>query len=338
MSNDMTNSCFSSHHLRSSNTAGGLGTAVMALSVTLALVVSFGLSLTASVLTASAQNPASMHVQNLEASPRHHEWVDIPVPPVFSDDPQDRSIKTFIAYPERSDASLVVMVIHENRGLTDWVRSMADQIAAAGYLAVAPDLLSDFSEEYGETRDFPDQDAARTALYQLNPDQIMKDMAAVWNHVAVNISNTGQLAVAGFCWGGTQAFRYVAFSSGVQAAFVFYGSSPTEPSDYQWIADSGTEVYGFYAENDERINSQLAETERMAAEAGMTFEPVIYAGSGHAFMRLGEEAGAAGGAMGAGGGAVSGGSIAEANAKARTAAWERLVSLLEKTESEIPEW
>src|SRR4051794_36784690 len=79
----------------------------------------------------------------LDKSPRHYEWVDVTN--------GSRKVHSFIVYPEVSNKAIAVIVIHENKGLTDWVRSVADQFAAAGYIAIAPDLLSGTGPKGGGT-------------------------------------------------------------------------------------------------------------------------------------------------------------------------------------------
>lgn len=179
----------------------------------------------------------SLH--QLASSPRHHEWVEVK--------DSDRSIHSFVAYPEVSENVLSVIVIHENRGLTDWVRSFADQLAAEGYIAIAPDLLSDFSQEYSRTSDFENFDAARDALYQLDQDKITDDLLAVENYVLSVPSANGVVAVAGFCWGGSQSFRFATNSAELSVALVFYGSATTDEERIQAIS---VPVYGFYGGND----------------------------------------------------------------------------------------
>lgn len=254
----------------------------------------------------------SIHIERLEQSTRHHEWIDIPVTDLAEDlayvPEEGRSVKSFVVYPERSDNAPVVITIHENRGLTDWVRSFADQLAAEGYLVIAPDLLSDFSANFDETADFANQDDARTALYALNQEQITLDLLAVQEYASALGGGDGTVSMAGFCWGGAQTFRFATNTTGLTGAYVFYGSSPSEASEYARIS---VPVYGFYAENDQRINSQLPATMDFANAAGLIFEMEMYPGSGHAFMRLGEESGAS-----------------EANVAARDAAWKRLLYLL----------
>lgn len=212
--------------------------------------------------------------EQLDDSPRHHEWVEV--------SSNGRSVHSFVAHPESDENALAVIVIHENRGLTDWVRSFADQLAAAGYLAIAPDLLSDFDAEHSRTNDFESSDAARDALYQLDPEQITSDLEAVQDYVSQLPSSSGTVAVMGFCWGGSQTFRYATNASDLAAALVFYGSAP-EAEEH--ISNIAAPVYGFYAEDDQRINATIPETEQLMEEHGKTYEYEIYDGVGHAFMR-----------------------------------------------------
>jgi len=186
--------------------------------------------------TAFAQDFA---LKQLENSPHHHEWIELGI--------NDRTLYNFVAYTEVSESVPVVIVIHENRGLTDWVRSFADQIAEAGYIAIAPDLLSGFDEDHARTSDFESSDAAREALYRIDPDQIINDLIAVQNYSGMVSSSNGKVVVVGFCWGGSQTFRFATYTEGIEASLVFYGSAPDEEGPYQYI---NAPVYGFYGGND----------------------------------------------------------------------------------------
>jgi carboxymethylenebutenolidase len=241
-------------------------------------------------------------IERLEASPRHHEWVTVAN--------GDRAVHTFVAFPESAAKATAVIVIHENRGLTDWVRGVADQLAAAGYIALAPDLLSGTGPKGGRTSDFPTSDAAREAIYTLAPDQVMTDLDAVAAHALALPASNGKLAVGGFCWGGAQSFRFATHRPALDAAFVFYGSF--EHSREQ-LARIGAPVYGFYGGEDARVNASVPASAALMAELGKTFEPVTYPGAGHGFMRSGEDP--------AGG---------EADKKAREEAWARWKELLGK--------
>lgn len=262
------------------------------------------LLLITSVLITSGLMAQDYAMEQLENSPRHHEWVDVEY--------DGRTVHNFVAYPETNEETLAVIVIHENRGLNNWARSFTDQVAEAGYIAIAPDLLSNFSDEYERTTDFPTSDAARDALYTLDPEQITKDLNAVREYINNVPASTGTVVVAGFCWGGSQTFRYATNSDHPEAFMVFYGSAPTEGEAVQQIS---APVYGFYGENDQRINSGIPAIEEMMNEYGKTYDYEIYEGAGHAFMRAGDDPNAD-----------------KASKAARDAAWERLKGLLEGIE------
>ena len=238
--------------------------------------------------------------ERLEKSPRHQEWAAIKN--------GEKSIHSFVVYPEKKEKATTVIVIHENKGLTDWVRTVADQLAEAGYLAVAPDLLSGMGPKGGKTSDFPSADAATEAISKVSPEQATADLNAVADYATKLPASNGKLAVSGFCWGGGQSFRFATNRPDLKAAFVFYGTFKYTNEDLKRIA---CPVYGFYGSNDARINATLPETEKLMKELGKTFEQVMYEGADHGFMRKGEEPGASG-----------------ANKKARDAAWERWKKLL----------
>lgn len=238
------------------------------------VVAAVGLTLAFVSSGAFAQDSA---VARLDESPRHHEWVAL--------ERDGRTLHAFVAYPEIDEKAGAVVVIHENRGLTDWVRSFADQLAEAGYLAIAPDMLSGDGPDGGKTSDFPSSDAAREAIYDLDPDRVTADLHAAADYVGALPAATGEVSVAGFCWGGSQTFRFATNRSGLAAACVFYGSAPKSEEE---VARINAPVHGFYGENDNRINSTLDATAAMMTAAGKTFDPVIYDGAGHAFMRRGD--------------------------------------------------
>ncbi len=246
---------------------------------------------------ASAQDWAKA---KLEQSPRHGEWVEVKNGP--------RAVRCFIVYPEVKNAATAVIAIHEIFGLTDWVRDTADQLAAAGYIALAPDLLSGAGPKGGGSSEFSSQDDVRTAIFKLPPDQITGDLNAVADYVKSLPSANGKIAVAGFCWGGTQSFRYACNRPDLKAAFVFYGTGPTNTLEIEKIK---CPVYGFYGGNDNRVSSTIPASEKLMKAAGKTYEPVKYEGAGHGFMRAGEQPDAQ-----------------EANKKARDQSWERWKKLL----------
>ncbi|HEV2615720.1 MAG TPA: dienelactone hydrolase family protein [Candidatus Acidoferrales bacterium] len=244
---------------------------------------------------AAAQDWAQAKV---EKSPRHREWVTVKH--------GDRAVETFVVYPESASKAPVVLIIHEIFGLTDWAQDLADQVAAAGYIAVAPDLLSGMGPNGGRTKDFPLTQAVE-AVSHLNPDQITADLNAVADYALKIPAANGKLFVAGFCWGGGQSFRFATNRSDLAAAFVFYGPPP----DKDAMSRIKAPVYGFYAGNDARIGATVPGAIVEMKAAGKKYEPVTYDGAGHGFMRAGEAPDAK-----------------PANAKARDDAWARWKSLM----------
>jgi carboxymethylenebutenolidase len=233
----------------------------------------------------------------LEKSPRHREWVTVKH--------DGRAVETFVAYPESKDKRPVVVVIHEIFGMTDWVEDLADQLAEAGYIAVAPDLLSGLGPNGGRPNFL--QDKAVEAVSHLDAGQITGDLNAVADYALKLPASSGKLFVAGFCWGGGQTFRFATNRPDLAGAFVFYGSPPEKDS----MARIKAPVYGFYAGNDSRIDATLPDTREQMKAAGKTYEPTVYDGAGHGFMRAGEAPDAD-----------------EGNRKARTDSWTRWKSIL----------
>ena len=239
-------------------------------------------------------------VQELSDSPRHHEWVTL--------SHGDREFQAFVVYPETDEKTKSVILIHENRGLNDWARLFADKLAEKGYLVIAPDLISNTQEGKRRTTDFENPDAARDAIYALDPDQVTADLDAAFKYIENEASSTGAVAVVGFCWGGSQTFRYATNNQNIISAHVFYG---TAPDDADALAKIKAPVYGYYGGDDNRVNATIEQTEKYMKAANNPFEFEIYEGAGHAFMRSGHQ--------------PDGG---EANKKAHDAAWKRLLELL----------
>ena len=254
--------------------------------------------------------------QRLEKSPRHGEWVQV--------QHGERTVQAFVVYPETRQKAPVVIVIHEIFGLTDWARTVADELAANGYIAIAPDFLSGMAPNGGKSSDFPSGDAAREANSKLDPEQVTADLNAVADYAKKLPASSGKLAVGGFCWGGGQSFRFATSRKDLAAAFVFYGGPPKD------VTGITAPVYGFYAGNDARINATLPDTAEAMRKAGKKYEPVTYPGAGHGFMRAGEDpaADAALANPSQEPEAKKARERAAANQKARSEAWQRWLLLL----------
>lgn len=255
-------------------------------------------------LFASACATQDVANDRLETMPRHDEWVTI--------QSAGRLLHAYVVYPQSSRKSGAVVVIHENRGLTDWVRIVADHLAERGYIAIAPDMLSGSAPGGGRTSDFPTQDAAREAISKLPREQVLADLASSVAYVRTLPAANGKVAVAGFCWGGARTWDAANTVDGLSAAFVFYG---TGPSTDDGVTGIEAPVYGFYGGNDARVNATIDTTRPLMEKHGKKFDPVIYEGAGHAYMRLGEEPGAT-----------------DANRKARDESWVRWLGLLKVIE------
>ena len=214
----------------------------------------------------------------LDKSPRHREWVTLKS--------GNRNVSAFVVYPEVKNKATSVVVIHEIFGMSDWVQLEADQLAAAGYIAIAPDLLSGMGPKGGGTSDFAaDNNAIGKAIRDLPPDQITADLNAAADYVSKLPAANGKVAVAGFCWGGGQSFRFATNRPALAAAFVFYGQGPESPDA---IAAIKAPVYGFYAGNDARIGATVPKTMELMTAAKKNYDIVTYEGAGHGFMRAGD--------------------------------------------------
>lgn len=256
----------------------------------------------AAISLAAAVSAQDWAKAKIEKSPRHLEWVKVKH--------GNREVNCSIAYPEVKDKATAVIVIHEIFGLTDWVRSVTDQLAEAGYIAIAPDLLTGAAPGGGGSAELG-QDGARGAIGKLPPDQITADLNAVADYVAKLPSCNGKVVVGGFCWGGGQTFRFATNNKNIKAGLSFYGPPPEQEAD---IARINCPVYGFYGGNDNRINAMIPKATEQMKKAGKTYEPVTYDGAGHGFMRAGEDPN----------------DTNPANKTARDAAWKRVKDLLKK--------
>jgi carboxymethylenebutenolidase len=236
--------------------------------------------------------------ERLNSSPRHGEWVTI-------SDGGDQ-LKAWVVYPERSDKAPVVIVIHEIFGLTDWVRAVADQLAAEGFIAIAPDLLSGKGPNGGGT-DSVDRDGAVALVRNLNRDEVIRRLNATVNYALSLPAARPEFAAIGFCWGGGTCFTYATEQPKLKAAVVYYGPPP----DAAALGRIQAPVLGLYGGDDARITTTVAPTEEAMRKLGKTYEDEIYPGAGHGFLRAQE------GRDGA-------------NLKAAEQAWKRTIEFLKK--------
>jgi carboxymethylenebutenolidase len=221
------------------------------------------------VLPAGAQEAMA----RLAASPRHAEWVTV------ATGPRD-SVRAFVVYPERSTPAPVVLVVHEIFGLSHWIRAVADQLAADGFIAIAPDMLTMRGIPPGADG-APDADVARSEIQTLDRDALHRQLLAVAEYGMSLPAAQRRYGIVGYCWGGTVAFEHAIRSPSLAASVVYYGSSP-DPSLYSSIQ---APILGLYGENDARVNATIPDADAALRRLGKRFEHEIYPGAGHGFLR-----------------------------------------------------
>lgn len=226
---------------------------------------------------AAVQDPAlppgaDAAAQRLASSPRHGEWVMI--------DAGDDSIRAWVVYPERSTPAPVVLVVHEIYGLTGWIRSVADQLAADGFIAVAPDLLTPHDVPADENGD-PVRERATSTIRTLDPATYHPQLIAIAEWAMALPSATDNYGIIGFCWGGAASFRHAIESPAVDAAVVYYGSSP----ETGLLSRVNAPVLGLYGADDARVNSTVPPADSAMTQLGKTFDYHMFDGAGHGFLR-----------------------------------------------------
>ena len=210
----------------------------------------------------------------LAGSPRHAEWVTVKV--------GGDSVMAWVVYPERQDKAPVVLVIHENTGLTTWARAVADQLAAEGFIGIAPDLLT-MRRSDGLSREWS-ADSGRAAIRPLTDDEVQRSLDAVARYGTTLPAANGVYGVVGFCWGGARSFLHAAHAPSLKASVVYYGSPPST----EQIGSIQAPVLGLYGGSDARITATVPATDTAMQAAGKAYQHHVYDGAGHGFLRAQE--------------------------------------------------
>ena len=221
--------------------------------------------------------------QRLSASPRHGEWV------VVKTSPTD-SVRAWLVYPENRSKAPVVVVVHEIFALSNWVRSVADQLAADGFIAIAPDLLT-MKNIPNTPNGEPNPDSARVAIRTLDQNAYQRDIRRV-AEFAMNLpAATKKYGVVGYCWGGGAVFNHAIFYPDVNAVVSYYGTTPVSSDALKARLNTiKAPVLGLYGENDARVNATIAPMDSAAKANGTTYVHRTFAGAGHGFLRQQEGA------------------------------------------------
>jgi carboxymethylenebutenolidase len=215
--------------------------------------------------------PAEGARARLAASTRHGEWVMIPA--------GGDSVRAWLVYPEKKEKAPVVVVVHEIFGLTPWVRSVADQLAAEGFIAIAPDLLT--AKNLPNATDSVPQDLATAAIRTLNPDDVHRQLLAAANYAMGLPAATKRYGIIGFCWGGGVSFEHAVRSPSLAASVVYYGPSPKTES----LTSVKAPVLGLYAGNDARVGATVPAADSAMRAMGKSYTVRTYDGAGHGFAR-----------------------------------------------------
>ena len=251
--------------------------------------------------TGTIVHPISKNITDrLTKSTRHMDLVKIKQ--------GDREVETYIYYPMDRNKAMSVILIHEIFGASDWMRAAADQLAEAGYIAIVPDLLSGMGPNKGGSNDVPEAQVT-ASIQRLPAQQVMDDLNAVADYAKKLPASNGNLAVAGFCWGGGKSFAFATVNKDIKAAFVFYGAAAPAAD----LPKINVPVYGFYGETDRNLASSVPGTDAAMKAAGKTYEGIVYAGAAHGFMRSGQMDNAT-----------------AADKKAAEDSWKRMLDLLKK--------
>lgn len=208
----------------------------------------------------------------LDAVTTHGEWV------TFANADGD-SVSAYVAYPEREGKAPALIIVHEIFGLSEWEPTVADRFAAKGYVAIVPDLLS---ARYGSTRAMGD--SARRLVGTLSAGDVDRDLDATYAYVnALPATETGNVGIIGFCWGGGTVWTYASHNPDLRAAVVCYGPL----ADTSMLRTVKAPVLGVYGQNDGRVTNSLPDIVRQMEAMGKPFAADSYAGTGHGFLRPG---------------------------------------------------
>ena len=227
----------------------------------------------------------------LASSPRKGEYVNVMV--------DGKPMRTWVVHPAGTGKAPVVIVIMEIFGLSDWIRGVADQLAAEGFIAVAPDIVVGHGKDGGDTSSLSTQQEITGAVVSILPAERTAKLRAAREWALKDPRSNGKSASVGFCFGGSESFALAVAEPNLNAAVVYYGQAPTDappaqrgapPTPYQVsdrVANVKAPIIGFYGGlmQDPRVGNSVAPTEEKMKALGKTYDPHIFDGAAHGFLR-----------------------------------------------------
>src|SRR5688572_5341038 len=215
-----------------------------------------------------------MAEKTANTSPRRNEWIDVPMPGT------NVKVHTWVVYPDGTQPVGTVLVLHGASGISDWIRSVADQLAKEGFIALALDLSSGLGPNAGNFDSFRFMDDRMRATQKLPRDEVMARIKAVRDFAAKMPRSNGRTGSIGFCGGGTNSFTLATDVAAHNAAVVFYGGPPPAAS----LANTVAPVLGFYGEDDARIFTTVEPTRAAMKKLGKAYEAHTYPHATHSFL------------------------------------------------------
>lgn len=237
---------------------------------------------------------AATAAARLAASPRHGEWVKIAWNPGSAD-----SLMAWVVYPVRREKAAVVVVIHEIFGLSSWVRSVADQVAADGFIAIAPDFVS--RARGGPSTEELSGSIASGLIRGVDAAEKNRAIVAAANYAMTLPSAEPRYAVIGYCWGGTAVFGHAVHGGvkGFSGGVAFYGSPYTNPGTpatattpaipatvaFDSLAKINVPVMLLNGSRDARIGAMMPAIDSAMKAMRKEYSGTNYEGAIHGFLR-----------------------------------------------------
>jgi carboxymethylenebutenolidase len=189
------------------------------------------------------------------------------------------SLRAWVVYPERKTKAPVVVVVHEIFGLSPWIRGVTDQLAADGFIAIAPDFLT--MKNLPRVSDSVATQDAVSAIRTVDPEEVQREIDAAARYAMALPAAQPRYGVVGFCWGGGVSFAHATHSPSLGASVVYYGVSPKTEA----LSAVRAPVLGLYGGSDARVDATIPPADSALRSMGKTYSHSVFDGAGHGFLR-----------------------------------------------------